>query len=221
MKTINTRSENWNNFWEKSPETAAKPSWSKLRIMSILSRYLKPGAKVIDAGCGSGFFSGFFAASGAEVLALDYSEKALDLCRARCPENVTTAKFDLLQQSISSSFGSDFDLIFSDGLLEHFPFEQQKAILSNFSEALNQNGMAVTFVPNLFSPWQLLRPFLMPGIEEKAFTLKKLIRLNELVNMKVCEANGINVIPAGFSPDRLFGKWFGMLLYTISMANRQ
>jgi len=221
VKAMNPGFENWNNFWEKSSGVATASSWSKRRIMAILSRHLEPGSKVIDAGCGSGFFSQFFAENGAEVLALDYSEKALELCQTRCQKKVKTVKFDLLQQSISGSFGNDFDLIFSDGLLEHFSFDQQKSILKNFSSALNHDGLLITFVPNLFSPWQVLRPFLMPGIEEKPFTLKKLIRLNELVQMRVCEANGINVIPAGFSPDRVFGKWFGMLLYTISMANRQ
>ena len=123
---------------------------------------------------------------------------------------------DLLNDNLAASIDHRFDIIFSDGLLEHFVSEDQNRIIKNLSSVLKDDGVLVTFVPNKFSPWELIRPFYMPGIEEDPFTFKQLIRLNERNNLCVKESGGINVLPFAFSPDRWCGRNFGMLLYTIS-----
>ncbi len=208
----------WNNFWTRDHIPGNGVSWSKKRIISRLEPYLKRGTRVIDAGCGSGFFSHFFQRQGMDVLALDYSESALQLCRQKCDNKVRIEKFDLLNESLKSRFGQNFGLVFSDGLLEHFTFKDQICLLRNFAEATTPGGVVFTIVPNRFSPWQLVRPLFMPGIEESPLTLKKLIRLNHLAGLKIREAGGLNVLPIHFSPEASLGNFFGMLLFTASEA---
>jgi SAM-dependent methyltransferase len=214
MTDIN-QTTGWNNFWKTNHKDSISPSWSKKRIIEILLPFIKTGSKVIDAGCGSGFFSEFFQNNSLQVLALDTSEAALELCQNRCSDRLQTVKFDLLNQSISNKFGNEFDLVFSDGLLEHFSTVDQIRLLTNFASSTLAGGKIVTIVPNRFSPWQILRTFMMPGIKEVPFTLKKLIRINNLAGIKVCRAGGLNVLPTVFSPEKLLGSSLGMLLYTI------
>ena len=109
-----------------------------------------------------------------------------------------------------------FDLIFTDGLLEHFSTKEQDAILQNFISVLAPGGVIVTVVPNRFSPWELIRPIFMPGIEEKPFTLRGLISLHKRNGMAILDQGGVNVIPFCFSPDRLLGGHCGMLLYCVA-----
>jgi 2-polyprenyl-3-methyl-5-hydroxy-6-metoxy-1,4-benzoquinol methylase len=207
----------WNNFWkDKQNKKIAKPSLSKIRMMSILDKYVDKNMTVLDAGCGSGFFSNYFISKGCNVYSVDYSEEALEITKKMT--NNKACKYlrrDLLDESMCLEFNSTFDLIFTDGLFEHFPQNEQKKILETFITIRNKNGLIVTFVPNRYSFWTVIRPIFMWGIEEVPFTLKGLKSLVEGVGQKVIENSGINVLPIKYSPEFLGGS-LGMLVYTIS-----
>lgn len=121
-----------------------------------------------------------------------------------------------MEDDLSKIVSDKFDLIFSDGLLEHFSPTDQDKIVTNLSGVLASDGVLVTFVPNRWSPWELIRPFFMPGIEEDPFVLSQLIDLNERNGLKPLTSGGLNTVPFAFSPDGLLGSMWGMLLYTIS-----
>lgn len=217
MKTNENQVPSWNNFWKGTNiGPNSKISWSKKRIINLFSPQVIPENWVLDAGCGSGFFSNFFAESGMRVVALDNSEVALQACKKLCKNDIECLNEDLLDQNLGKNLKNKFDLIFSDGLLEHFNLRNQRTILKNFSEMLKPGGRIVTLVPNKFSPWQLIRPFMMPGIIEFPMTLKQLVRLNRLCHLKILSEGGLNVLPISFSPEKLLGRSLGMLLYTVS-----
>lgn len=211
------QAQNWNYYWGlDQSKIFTKVSWSKKRIIRILDEYALKGKHALDAGCGSGFFSKYFCDKGMKVVALDYSDEALKITREKTQGQAKVVKENLVDVSLLNSLREKFDLIFTDGLLEHFSSNDQDKIFRNFSSVLNPSGVLVTFVPNVFSPWELIRPFYMPGIEEKPFTLKGLIDLNTRNHLKVIKKGGVNTLPFRFSPDRILGSGFGMLLYTIS-----
>lgn len=211
-----TRSENWDGFWAHNTGSRyTRKSWSKIRMMHVLKPFTKPGLKVLDAGCGSGFFSGFFLSEGCEVTALDYSDQALGIVRrtteGKCREYL---KEDLLDPEWGRRHASQFDLIFTDGLFEHFSSQDQQKILAHFKEAKTKDGLIATFVPNRFSWWEIVRPFVMPGIHEEPFTPRSLRQMHrEFILIK---SGGLNVLPWALSPEGLLGNAFGMILYCIA-----
>ncbi|MDP8213495.1 MAG: class I SAM-dependent methyltransferase [Candidatus Zapsychrus exili] len=184
-----------------------------------MSNNVSKDKKILDAGCGSGFFSKYFICSEAKTYSLDYSVEALEITKKITNNKTIILNNDLLSSDLREEISDRFDIIFSDGLFEHFKKEDQDKILNNLINVLSTDGIIITFVPNVFSPWQILRPFFMPGIKEKPFTFKELINLNERNNLKVILEGGINVFPFVFSPDKLLGKIFGMLLFTFSKKN--
>ncbi|EKD83114.1 MAG: hypothetical protein ACD_39C00875G0002 [uncultured bacterium] len=206
---------NWDRFWSNSGKSE-KLSWSKKRLIELLSPLLHGRKSVLDAGCGSGFFSKFFSEMNLEVYSVDNSDKALELCRKTAGDKVRLIKLDLITTPLHSSLNTRFDLIFTDGLLEHFSPPLQQKILKNFRDSLSSNGVIVTVVPNKFSLWQIIRPFFMPGIIETPFTLRQLKLLHTKAGFSIIKAGGLNVFPVAFSPEKLFGKQLGMLLYTIA-----
>ncbi|MBI5178291.1 MAG: class I SAM-dependent methyltransferase [Nitrospinae bacterium] len=215
-----TGAQNWDAFWRQSA-TGGAPSWSKRRICAILSRYAKPGMGVLDAGSGSGFFSKWFLSQGCEVHSLDYSQAALEATRAATGGKCAGYHgFDLTDPKAVSGHAGRFGLIFSDGLFEHFPEDTQRAIFTNMATMLNDGGVIVTFVPNRWTPWTLIRPFLMPGIHEKPFTRPSLERLYADAGFAVDESGGVNVWPAPLSPDALFGGCCGMLVYCVGRKRK-
>lgn len=207
----------WDNFWKRDQtKKFVKESYSKKRIKNVLSRYLGKGKKVLDAGCGSGFFSNYFCDEGMDASSLDYSDAALDIVREMTGGRSKVIKDDLLCPELPGRINNKFGLIFSDGLFEHFSKECQDKIMGNFISLLEEGGVIITFVPNRWSPWQLVRPFFMPGIKESPFVLGELIDLSLRNGLKIVSDGGINTFPAAFSPDRITGKIFGMLLFTVA-----
>jgi 2-polyprenyl-3-methyl-5-hydroxy-6-metoxy-1,4-benzoquinol methylase len=209
--------QQWNKFWgDRQYKQLTESSWSKRRIKNILNKYIDKDMTVLDAGCGSGYFSNYFISKGCNVYSLDYSEKALEIAR-KVTQNkaVEYLKRDLLDESICFEFNSKFDLIFTDGLFEHFSKEEQENILKAFITIKNEKGLIITVVPNRYSFWTIIRPIFMPGIEEVSFTLKKLTSFAEKLGQNVVECGGLNVLPVKYSPEFL-GKRVGMLLYIVS-----
>ena len=208
-----TRKENWDYFWGLNRKSRfTQKSWSKIRIMKLLDRLLHPGMAVLDAGCGSGFFSNYFLSRGCRVHTLDYSETALEVARL-VTENRSESYLqeNLLDPSFGDRCKEKFDLIFTDGLFEHFSDADQKIILNNFKKTKTHGGTIATFVPNRYSWWEIVRPLVMPGIQEVPFTMKKLEALHS--GLEIFKTGGLNVLPLPFSPDQGLGRSCGMLLY--------
>ncbi len=207
----------WDNFWARdSSKRFGTVSWAKNRIKAVLLGQTPFQGPVLDAGCGSGFFSAMFHTQGLEVVALDYAPEALMMTRQLTEGRVKTVQADLVRDRLAEKFPTTrFKLIFSDGLLEHFSREDQKKILENFCSVLDPDGVVVNFVPNRWSPWQIVRPMFMPGIQEQPFVLSSLRRLHEESGLLILHEGGVNVLPFRFSPEFL-GRPFGMLLYVVA-----
>ncbi len=214
--------QNWNGFWQNNTDSQfTKVSWSKRRIIDILQPYLSDNPVVLDAGSGSGFFSCFFSDQGCKTYSLDYSEKALEITR-RQTNNRSKAYLcrDLLDKNFVNEYTGKFDLIFTDGLFEHFsPFDQNQ-IFEHFKIIKKSDGLIVTFVPNKYTFWTLVRPFFMPGITETPFTLRELETLYTRNECIVIESGGINVFPIKYSPEVIAGSRFGMLVYAIGRIGK-
>lgn len=211
------QARDWNQFWSlEQTQQFTKPSWSKRRIIRVISPYVIKGKNALDAGCGSGFFSKFFCDQGMRTVALDYSEKALEIARDMTKGRARLIRQSLLCDELFSKIDERFDFIFTDGLLEHFMGMDQDKIIGNLRSILKDGGTLATFVPNRFSPWELIRPFFMPGIEETPFVLKKLVDVHERNGFKIVNKGGINTLPFAFSLDKYVGRFWGMLLFVIA-----
>lgn len=218
MKVIeNPKDSDWNKFWGRGESRQfSQASWSKRRILEVLRPYVLSGQKALDAGCGSGFFSRFFCEHGMQTTAVDYSRQALELAAQIVGDGVKFIKADMLNTPLPEVLPDKFDLIFSDGLFEHFTPQDQDRILRNFISVLSPQGVVVTVVPNRWSPWELMRPFFMPGIDEIPFVLPALVDLHRRNGLNVIASGGVNTLPFRLSPEKFLARHFGMLLYTVA-----
>jgi 2-polyprenyl-3-methyl-5-hydroxy-6-metoxy-1,4-benzoquinol methylase len=206
----------WDNFWQKR-NAIRRLSWSKRRMISLISGYVKPGMDILDAGCGTGFFSSYFIGHGCNVYSMDYSEKALYLTKTAT--NHKSRKYingNIIDAGTLTSLNLKFDIIFTDGLLEHYSKKEQDSILRNMKTVKKEQGCIINFVPNKFSLWSIVRPFVM-NIEEKPFTMREFIDLHKRNGLNIVAFGGINALPLKISPERLLARHFGMLFYCIAI----
>ena len=218
---MNGSAEKWDGIWatRKRKRTESAGFRRVTASLSVVTREFSGIGWVLDAGCGIGRFSKFFLDKGLKVICLDHSERALEMAKEFTGGRAAGyVKADLLSSSLTGVLsGRKFDLVFTDGLLEHFVKEDRLRILSNLKSVLNDKGLMYDVVPNRFSPWQLIRPFFYPGIYEKPLMLKELVALHEEAGLKVISSGGYNVLPFAFSPESI-GKYVGMLLYVAAKA---
>jgi len=105
-------------------------------------RLAKPGARVLEIGCGSGVFVELLGARGCEVHAMDASPEALRLAAERSPRAVFHEGVLEAQRFPAAHF----DVIWSFHVLEHV--EDPSAFLAEARRILKPGGVLLLRVPN-------------------------------------------------------------------------
>jgi SAM-dependent methyltransferase len=132
--------EIWN--WE-SP--AGKLRWA--RRVKMLSGHLQPGMRVLELGCGTGYFTRELARSGANIVAIDVSPELLEIARANC--SAPNVQYQI-QNAYSLSYAEAvFDSIVGSSVLHHLEI---KEALRNIYRVLKPAGTIYFTEPNMLNP---------------------------------------------------------------------
>jgi SAM-dependent methyltransferase len=104
------------------------------------------GRRVLDAGCGTGFFSARARAAGAEVVSLDIGVNLLRMARKKGLTRLAAA--DLLAAPFPDAA---FDVVVSSECIEHTPFPP--AAVAELARVLKPGGLLALTCPNRFWHW--------------------------------------------------------------------
>ena len=102
---------------------------------------IKPGDRVLDVGCSSGYLARMLAAAAGpsgSVTGLDPSEAAIEHARRRAPANATFTTG--VAQDLSALAGSSFDLVTSTLALHHVPARRREAALREMLRVTRPGG---------------------------------------------------------------------------------
>ena len=93
------------------------------------------GKRVLDAGCGYGQYTGWFAQQGAQVTGCDGAAEMIRLAQSDYP----TCRFDLVDLTKTLPYPSgSFDLVFCNQVLMDLP--EIEGVLTEFARVLDENG---------------------------------------------------------------------------------
>jgi 2-polyprenyl-3-methyl-5-hydroxy-6-metoxy-1,4-benzoquinol methylase len=115
---MNQDLQTWNNAAESWDQIANKETYRTLLIEDAMNKLFSDchGLKILDAGCGNGYFTKWLAERGANVLGIDGSEKLLKIAKEKNPG----LKFELKDLSQITDFSSqEFDVYLANMLLMH------------------------------------------------------------------------------------------------------
>ena len=154
------------------------------------------GKILLDAGCGTGWFSKAAVERGANVTSMDLGENLLGKVKEKC--NSTRVVGSILEMPFEDNF---FDIVVSSEVIEHTP-DLEKAIREIY-RVLKPGGIMILSTPNHFWIWSLklaelfkLRPY--QGLENWTSKNKMKKYLNKS-GFKNIELRGIHLFPFVFS----------------------
>ncbi len=105
----------WNNAASKFAEDQEHSEFAESNKRVVKARFEKfNGEKILDLGCGYGFYTDYFRSIGANVIGVDGSEKMIEIARDRYP----LSEFAIMDITKPLSFENEqFDMVFCNQVL--------------------------------------------------------------------------------------------------------
>jgi 2-polyprenyl-3-methyl-5-hydroxy-6-metoxy-1,4-benzoquinol methylase len=98
--------------------------------------FLKPGATILDVGCGAGLKSHYLMQKGFKVTGIDFSEKMIELAKREVPAGT----FYVMDMNDMNHLPGTFDAVFAQAVLLHVPKEKIRGVVRSLAEKINDGG---------------------------------------------------------------------------------
>lgn len=139
-KIVNISGKVWS--WETP---AGKERWK--RRVKMLTSHITPGMKVLEIGCGTGYFTAELLIKQAKIIAIDISMDLLEVAK----KNVGNCNVVfLIQNAYNLGFKDNkFDTIVGSSVLHHLEIDKA---LKEFYRVLKSGGSIFLTEPNMMNP---------------------------------------------------------------------
>jgi len=130
--------------------------WTEIEPPKELADLIDGGkvklCKVLDVGCGEGFYSVYLASKGFDVTGIDISENAVKLAKANAVERGVKVKFLSMDVADLGKLDDKFDFVFEWAILHHISPELRQKYLESVSGVLNKGGKYLSVCFNNQNP---------------------------------------------------------------------
>jgi len=112
---------------------------------------IKP-CKVLDVGCGEGFYAIYLASKGFDVMGIDISENAIKLAKRNAEKQGAEIRFMAIDIIEINKIKDRFDFILEWALLHHIVPEQRPKYIKDIKRILNKGGKYLSISFNNQNP---------------------------------------------------------------------
>ena len=116
-------------IFEKAYEKPGEAIWTHENPPKSLKRLVETGqikpCKVLDIGCGEGFYSIYLASKGFDVLGIDISENAIKYAKENAEKAGVKIRFKVMDLKDLSELNEKFDFVLEWAILHGISFEQR------------------------------------------------------------------------------------------------
>ena len=187
--------EIWN--WE-SP--AGRIRWR--RRVRMLSAEIRAGMRVLELGCGTGYFTRQLALTGATILAIDISPDLLVTAKEQC--RAANVHFEIQNAYALSYPEASFDAVVGSSVLHHLPISEA---VRQIYRVLRAGGTIRFTEPNMLNPQiaiqknvPLVKRRLGDSPDETAFFRWSLARLLRKAGFRDVEITPFDFVHPSLSP---------------------
>ncbi len=198
-----SRREHWETFWDEKQNVGDVYSNAD-RILRGLERLTNlRGKRVLEIGAGTGRDSFPLVDRGAIVYQLDYAENSLKILRRIAQQ----AGYDVIiigGDTFRLPFrDASFDIVFHQGLLEHFRPQQAEALLRENIRVLKSGGLLLVDVPQRYHIYTLVKHLLIAVNRwfagwERSFSVGELRAVLHSIGLSPVSAYGDWMMPSFF-----------------------
>ncbi len=151
----------WEKFWSEKREVHEVYSNDNRVLRNVLSVTDLRGKRVLEVGAGTGRDSFGMVEQGASVFMLDYSTNSLNIIK-----NIATEEKVEVSPVGGNAFslpfpGGSFDLVFHQGLLEHFREKEAANLLRENVRVLKSGGLLLVDVPQRYHIYTAMKHVLI------------------------------------------------------------
>lgn len=198
-----SRREHWETLWQEKKEVEHLYS-NEDRIVRQLRHVCDlRGKLVLEVGAGTGRDSFPLIEFGARVVQLDYSVNSLQILKNLSAELQVQSNIvggDTFQLPFADG---TFDIVFHQGLLEHFRHPQAEALLKENIRVLKQGGYLLVDVPQRYHLYTVLKHVQMAlniwfAGWERSFSTPELTALLQSLGLSKVHAYGEWMYPSFF-----------------------
>ncbi|MBI5647973.1 MAG: class I SAM-dependent methyltransferase [Ignavibacteriae bacterium] len=188
--------QNWESFWkDKSDVKEVYANTDRIRrnLRSVMD---VSGKRILEVGAGTGRDSFYMAGDGAELFLLDYSMNSLKIIRSAAPPDTRVHAIGGDAFALPFHDGT-FDVVFHQGLLEHFRKPAAEALLKENVRVLRTGGLLVVDVPQRWHVYTVIKHALIAANAwfagwEREFSVRELRTLLRSL---------------GLTPKAAYGEW--------------
>jgi SAM-dependent methyltransferase len=145
----------WSSHWQRQSFEDLLEVAAISPLTLFLERHLRPGERVLEAGCGLGQYVLYFRGRGVQMVGIDYSSEAVERHLAIYPDSELHVG-DLQKLPFADEA---FDAYVSLGVIEHY-VDGGGSILSEARRVLRPEGRLLLSTPYLSLSRRFLRPLI-------------------------------------------------------------
>ncbi len=201
MNTKKTYDDVWNTWLNDKDEIKKqideyiilhKPMYDT--ISNLVSKRNTSEMQILDVGCGRAIDSYYLASKfGFNVQAIDLSESSLEIARQIGEYFNSKVSFKVGDITNNSYNNKKFDIIFSQGLIEHFP--DPTNIIKAQIRLLKEDGYLIIDVPQKYSLTAIRKHHEMKSGKwqwgwEREYSYNELVKLGNSLGLKEVSAYG-------------------------------
>lgn len=189
----------WKKVWKEREKKLLKKILSKahlegryevLRLYDSLLEGIE-GKSFLEIGAGTGRISLLLALRGARVTLLDNSRAAIRLQKKLFKKWNVSGRF-VLADAFDVDIENEFDVVHSDGLIEHFSRPKRKLLLRKHIQAARGGGKVLIIVPNKRNPFYRIGKSVLERTGRWPLGQEVPLRRQELVGMmRECDLKNI------------------------------
>jgi len=160
---------------------------------------------VLEPGCGTGLTSlELIARRGANVVLLDFSPAAIKIAKRLARKRGLLSCVDFILGDLRSLSLRDncFDLVWNQGVVEHFDGEDRQRVVDEMSRVAKTNAVVMIMTPNGLNPIYRLKKTKLfhrgQYVFESAYLLTELVDKVEKARLKVVKIGGIKSLSPMF-----------------------
>ena len=193
----------WENFWDEKKNVREVYSNSDRVVRNLAKIIDLKGKKILEVGAGTGRDSFPLVEHGAEVVQLDYSINSLMIMKRLAEEEKISVSIVGGDTFCLPFQDGTFDIVFHQGLLEHFRPQQAEALLKENIRILKKGGLLLVDVPQRYHIYTIIKHFLIAINKwfagwEREFSVGELRREMEGLGLETVHTYGEWMYPSLF-----------------------